>query len=141
MKSAHLEKIEDRRRRVLQMLLPDQAPHTGGLADVADPEDRLRELVRRLGGREALGPAFPIKTAVANLRQLLETDLPELMAAVREADNADPARCRYCGERYLPLLAVASQPDPETPGGWQCRDADGCEARIARQESDSGIAP
>jgi hypothetical protein len=128
-KSVHLEKIEGRRQRVLQLLLPDEVPR----GEVADPERRLRELVIRLGGRDAFGPQFPVKTAIANIRQLLTEDLPDLMAAVREANNADPARCRYCGERYLPLLTVASQDDPDHPGGWLCRDSDGCDTRIARQ--------
>jgi hypothetical protein len=128
MKSSHLEKIEGRRLRVLELLLPDEVPR----GEVADPERRLRELIGRLGGRDVLGPEFPLRTAVANVRQLLEEDLPELMAAVREANNADPARCRYCGERYLPLLTVASRDDPDHPGGWLCRDSDGCDARIAR---------
>jgi hypothetical protein len=127
-KTVHLEKIEGRRQRVLQVLLPDEVPR----GEVADPEARLRELVIRLGGRDVLGPEFPLRTAVANIRQLLTEDLPDLMAAVREANNADPARCRYCGERHLPLLTVASQADPDHPGGWLCRDTDGCDARIAR---------
>ena len=129
MKSAHLEKIEARRRRVLQLLLlPDEVPR----GEIGDPEDRLRELVRRLGGRDVLGPDFPLRTAVENVRDLLETDVPELMDAVREA-NSRNAVCRYCGEGYQPLLVIAALEDPERPGGWQCRDVDGCEARLMRR--------
>jgi hypothetical protein len=126
-KSAHLEKIEARRRRVLQLLLPDEVPR----GETGDPEDRLRELVKRLGGRDVLGPGFPLRTAVENVRDLLETDIPELMDAVRAA-NARNARCRYCGEGYQPLLVIAALEDPDRPGGWQCRDVDGCEARMMR---------
>lgn len=127
MKSAHLEKIEGRRRRVLQLLLPDEVAR----GEVGDPEDRLRELITRLGGRDALGPVFPLRDAVRNVRALLENDVPALMDAVREA-NTRNAVCRYCGEDYQPLLTIAALEDPEHPGGWQCRDVDGCEARLMR---------
>jgi len=128
MKTAHLEKIEGRRRRVLQLLLPDEVAR----GEIGDPEDRLRELVRRLSGRDALGPDYPLRTAVENVRDLLETDIPELMDAVRAA-NTREAACRYCGERYQPLLTISALEDPEHPGGWQCRDVDGCETRLMRR--------
>lgn len=128
MKTAHLEKIEGRRRRVLQLLLPDEVAR----GEVGDPEDRLRELITRLGGRDALGPEFPLRTAVENVRALLENDIPALMGAVREA-NSRNAACRYCGEGYQPLLTISALEDPERPGGWQCRDVDGCEARLMRR--------
>lgn len=130
MKAAHLPKIEARRERVLQLLLPDAVPR----GEIASPEDRLRELVLRLNGRDVFGPEFPLRTAVANVRQLLEEDIPELMDAVREAQGAQRKYCRYCGERRLGLLA-ASHDDNHS---WECRDEDGCEARISRKGQNSG---
>lgn len=61
--------------------------------------------------------------------ELLGTDVPELIDAVREAQGAQRKYCRYCGERRLGLL-VASPDDRHV---WECRDEDGCEARQDRR--------
>ena len=83
MKSAHLQKVQARAARVKQLLLPDSVPR----GDIADPEQRLRELVLRVGGRDALGPDFPLRGAVADLVRFLGTDVPELIQAVRDAQE------------------------------------------------------
>lgn len=135
MKSNHLAKVEGRRQRVQDALLPGIAParftdDEDGLADIEDPRKRLRTLMRRIG--------WVTEDSLANVASdvwtLLYTDVPELIAAVRAANSRDPQVCRYCGETWTALLVPSSLEDPEAPGLYQCRDADGCEARITRQE-------
>ena len=62
--------------------------------------------------------------------QLLVTDVPELIDAVREAQGGQRKYCRYCGERRMGLI-VAS---PEDRFVWECRDVDGCGARREREQ-------
>ena len=138
MKSNHLVKIEARRQRVQDALLPDLAPSRftdddDGLADVEDPRKRLRTLMRRIG--------WVAEDSLANVAgdvwTLLHTDVPELVAAVRAANSRDPRVCRYCGETWDALLVPSALEDPDYPGLYQCRDADGCEVRVSK----SGAEP
>lgn len=100
MKAEHLRKIAARAERVKQLLLPEAVMR----GDVTDPQHRLRELIQRLGGREALGPGFPLRTAVADVVRFLETDIPEMIQAVRDAEEeawqARRALSARAGTRY-----------------------------------------
>ena len=102
MKEDHLKKVEARAARVRQLLLPG----TVNRGEVADPQERLRELINRLGGRDEWEwPAnFPLRTAVGEVVRFLETDTEEMIRSVREA-RAEAAQARRdlsarAGTRY-----------------------------------------
>jgi hypothetical protein len=141
-KSAHLAKVEARRQRVQDALLPGTAParftdDEDGLAGTGDPRKRLRTLMRRIG--------WVTEDSLANVAgdvwTLLYTDVPELIAAVRAANSRDPQVCRYCGETWAALLVPAAQPDPGCPGSYHCRDADGCEIRVSKRTDGAPLIP
>jgi len=125
MKSAHLVKINRRRERLLDALLPEKT----GRGEVDDPYARLQDIIRRVGAAaDRSGAAL----AVTDLATLLEDDVPGMITAIRALASREPVRCRYCGETWDALVVPAAVKDPEHPGGYQCRDVDGCEARLMR---------
>ena len=130
MRSSHLVRIERRRQRVIQALLPDEAQRGDGLQEFGDPFGRLRDIISRVGGSP---PGTSAANVVTDLVTLLETDVPEMAVALRALASREPVRCRYCGEDWEPLLVPAAVKEPDSPGRYQCRDVDGCEARLARQ--------
>jgi hypothetical protein len=128
MKSAHIPKIERRLRIATETLLPEKTSRGEAVA----PGDRLRKLLARLDSAEFEGRGRPEsgwRSAVRDIVELLDTDVPELIDAVREAQGAQRKYCRYCGELRVGLLA-ASHDEQHV---WECRDEDGCEARLAKQ--------
>lgn len=100
MKSDHLKKVEARAERVKQLLLPLAVKR----GEVTDPQDRLRELILRVGGRGVLPGDFPLRTAVADVVRFLEVDVPEMLQAVRDAQRevqeARRALLNRVGDRY-----------------------------------------
>jgi hypothetical protein len=119
-KSAHLTNVERRCRRALDALLPDWVARGTDLQEVDDPRQRLKEVIRRVSGTAPDGAA----NLVNDLVTLLETDVPELIEAVREAQGAQRRYCRYCGERRV-----------DDRSAWECRDEDGCDARSDRKNA------
>jgi hypothetical protein len=104
MNAAHLKKVEARAERVRQLLLP----LTVTRGDVGDPQDRLRELIKRIGGRDVIPQDVPLRAAVADVVRFLETDMPEMVQAVRDA-NAEAQQARRelsmrAGTRYQVTL-------------------------------------
>jgi hypothetical protein len=129
-KAAHIPKIERRLRIATETLLPEITSR----GEVAAPGDRLRTLLARLDSAEFDGKGRPEsgwRSAVRDIVELLDVDVPELIDAVREAQGAQRKYCRYCGERRVGLL-IAS---PEDRHVWECRDVDGCDARKNLRES------
>jgi hypothetical protein len=126
-KSAHLTNVERRCRRALDALLPDWVVRGTDLQEVDDPRQRLKEVIRRVSGAAPDGAA----NLVNDLVTLLETDVPELIEAVREAQGAQRRYCRYCGERRVGLLAACH----DDRSAWECRDEDGCDARSDRRNA------
>jgi hypothetical protein len=127
-KAAHIPKVERRLAVAVATLLPESTSR----GDVEAPGDRLRRLLARLDSAEFEGKGRPEsgwRSAVRDIVELLDNDVPELIDAVRQAQGAQRKYCRYCGERRLGLLA-ASNDDHHT---WECRDEDGCQARIDRK--------
>ena len=96
MKAAHLVKIQRRIDRVTQILLPDEV-HRG---EVTDPEDRLKKLIKRIDGWPDLPEGSSWRSAVRDIVQVLEVDVPAMIEAVREANKA-----RYDAERALSMRA------------------------------------
>jgi len=132
MKTAHIPKIERRLGVAVETLLPE---HTSR-GEVEAPGDRLRKLLARLDSAEFDGKGRPEvgwRQAVRDIVELLDNDVPELIQAVREAQGGQRKYCRYCGERRTGLL-VTSHDDNHS---WECRDEDGCDARIDRKEGGS----
>jgi hypothetical protein len=124
MRSSHLAKIERRLDVAVTTLLPESTVR----GEVIAPETRLRRLLARLDSAEFDGKGRPEsgwRAAASDIIRLLETDVPELMDAVRQAQGAVRKYCRYCGERRLGLI-VDSRDEQHA---WECRDADGCEFR------------
>jgi hypothetical protein len=82
----HLKKVEERGRLARELLFPQQVSR--GM--IADPKERLRQLILKVGGRELLGlpPDYPLRTSIENLERFLREDVPELIAAVADAQNA-----------------------------------------------------
>lgn len=126
MRAVHLKKVSDRAERCRQLLFPAQVSR----GPVGDPKARLRELVLKVGGREKWGwaPDFPLRTAVDDLERFLFTDVPELIQAVADAQNAArQARldlAARAGSRYTvtvtsdaPIAIAAREvlPPPEVP--------------------------
>jgi hypothetical protein len=99
-KAAHILKIERRLHVAVEKILPEIA----SLGEAPDPG---------------------LRSAVRDIAELLETDVPDLIDAVRQAQGAQRKYCRYCGERRLGLI-VASHDEKNT---WECRDEDGCDYR------------
>jgi hypothetical protein len=129
MKAAHIPKIERRLRIATETLLPEKTSR----GEVEAPGDRLRKLLTRLDSAEFDGKGRPEtgwRSAVRDIVELLDTDVPKLIDAVREAQGAQRKYCRYCGERRVGLL-IAS---PEDRHVWECRDTDGCDSRKAWEE-------
>jgi hypothetical protein len=129
-RAAHIPKIERRLRIAVETLLPESTSR----GDVEAPGDRLRRLLARLDSAEFEGKGRPEsgwRSAVRDIVELLDVDVPELIDAVREAQGAQRKSCRYCGERRLGLL-VAS---PDEHHVWECRDEDGCNARSDRKDA------
>jgi hypothetical protein len=128
MKAAHIPKIERRLRIAVETLLPESTSR----GEVEAPGDRLARLLARLDSAEFDGKGRPEvgwRSAARDIVELLDTDVPELIDAVREAQGAQRKYCRYCGERRVGLLA-ASLDDRFT---WECRDEDGCQARVDKK--------
>lgn len=124
MKAAHIPKVERRLQVAVETLLPEKTSR----GEVEAPGDRLRVLLARLDSAEFEGRGRPEtgwRSAVRDIVELLDTDVPELIDAVREAQGAQRKYCRYCGEQRLGLLAAS----PEDHHVWECRDVDGCDAR------------
>jgi hypothetical protein len=133
MRAAHIPKIQRRLDVAISVLLPESTSR----GDVEAPGDRLARLLARLDSDEYEGKGRPEsgwRQAAKDIVELLDVDVPELMDAVREAQGAQHKSCRYCGERRLGLLA-ASHDDHHT---WECRDEDGCQARIDQKERRHG---
>lgn len=124
MKAAHLAKIKRRLDIAVTTLLPERTVR----GEVLNPETRLRRLLARLDSAEFDGKGRPEsgwRQAANDIITLLDTDIPELIDAVREAQGAQRKYCRWCGERRLGLL-VESRDEHRV---WECRDADGCDFR------------
>ena len=85
MKAAHLPKIAGRADAALLLLFPE-VTHRG---EVVDPDQRLKELIRRLDG----AGDSDLGNDINALRRLLEVDVPEMIQAVREA-NRETAEAR-----------------------------------------------
>lgn len=136
MKAAHIPKIERRLAVAVETLLPEKTSR----GEVEAPGDRLRKLLARLDSAEFDGKGRPEsgwRQAAQNIVQLLDVDIPELIDAVREAQGAQRKYCRWCRERRIGLL-VESRDEPRT---WECRDEDGCQARINRErDRDQAVA-
>jgi len=91
----------------------------------------LAKIERRLRvAAETLLPAGISREATPDIWELLTTDVPELIDAVRKAQGGQRKYCQYCGERRIGLI-VAS---PEDRNTWECRDVDGCDFRVDRKE-------
>lgn len=124
MKAAHIVKIERRLRIAIETLLPERVAR----GEVRSPDSRLRRVLTRLDSADYDGRGRPEsgwRQAVEDIITLLETDVPELIDAVRQAQGAQRKYCRWCGERRLGLL-TESRDEPRT---WECRDEDGCDFR------------
>lgn len=129
MKTSHLPKIERRLAVAVETLLPEMTSR----GEAEAPGDRLRRLLARLDSAEFEGRGRPgegWRAAVRDIVELLDVDVPELIQAVREAQGGQRRYCQFCGERRIGLLVAT----PEDRHAWQCRDADGCEARLDRKE-------
>lgn len=77
MKAAHLEKISKRAERALDLILPFEVSR----GEVGDPKDRLGEIIRRVDGKR--NPE--LVNDIWALTELLETDVPAMIQAVRDA--------------------------------------------------------
>ena len=134
MKAAHLVKIQNRVNRAVQILLPDEVAR----GEVADPEERLRRLIQRVGGWPDLPPGSSWRSAIRDIVTLLEVDVPAMIEAVREANkgryDAERALRERAGTTYQVTITsdspigVLSQKvvEPEVPRGecgepWPCR--------------------
>jgi hypothetical protein len=108
MKAAHVKRVSERAARVRAFLLPG----TVDGAAVPDPQDRLRQLLLRTGGREGLPPDTSLRQAVAEVTRFLETDVPELVQAVfdaqREAREARSALALRAGTTYKAVVYSAA---------------------------------
>lgn len=130
MKAAHIKKIEQRLALATEVLLPERTSR----GEVEAPGDRLRRLLARLDSDDYEGKGRPEsgwRMAAQAVVTLLDTDVPELIEALRQSQGAVRRYCRFCGERRIGLI-VAS---PEDNRSWECRDVDGCDAR---QEQNKG---
>jgi hypothetical protein len=98
MKTGHLDKVAARAERALELLLPWNTAR----GEVADPRDRLKDIIRRVGGPHRQGSE--IANDIWALTELLETDVPELIQAVRdaqaEARDARAALTARAGDKY-----------------------------------------
>jgi hypothetical protein len=83
-KTAHLRKLEARAERVRHLLLPEE----NAQGEVTDSQARLRDLVKRISGGRELAAGVTARQAVADLVQFLDVDLPEMIAAVRDAEES-----------------------------------------------------
>lgn len=83
MKAAHLEKIAKRADRALRLLLPWE-DNRG--QEVEDPKERLREIIKRIDGG---GGHNELRNDIWALTELLETDVPAMIQAVRDAQAAE----------------------------------------------------
>jgi hypothetical protein len=132
MKVAHLAKIQRRLDVAVATLLPESTSR----GEVEAPGDRLRELLARLDSAEYEGrgrPDIGWRAAARDIVELLDVDVPALMEAVRVAQGGQRKNCPFCGERRVGLL-VASHEDHFV---WECRDVDGCQARVDRKPSET----
>lgn len=77
MKPAHIKKISERTERVLGLLLPWDTSR----GEVEDPKKRLRQMIVRIDGERS----DDLVADVWAVTELLETDIPELIAALRES--------------------------------------------------------
>ena len=126
MKAAHLPKIAARLDRVLQVLLPEEV----GRGPVTDPELRLKKLIQRVDGWPELPPGSSWRNAIQDIARILEQDVPDLIDAVREAnqerDRAVRALSARAGTRYQVTITsdapiavlrqeIVEPPEPE-PG-------------------------
>jgi hypothetical protein len=121
-------KIQRRRDRLLDALLPEETGRGDEQQEHDDPYARLKQIIRRAGGVDT----DSVANVVTDLVTLLEDDVPDMLAAIKALASREPMRCRYCGENWDALLVPASVKDPEHPGKFQCRDVDGCEIRLMR---------
>lgn len=129
MKSGHIPKIERRLQVAVTTLLPEITSR----GEVSATGDRLRKLLARLDSAEFEGKGRPEvgwRGAVTDIVTLLDTDVPELIDAVRQAQGAQRKYCRYCHEYRVGLLVHS----PDDHFVWECRDEDGCESRRLRRD-------
>lgn len=107
MKAAHLEKVAGRAERALSLLLPWE-DNRG--AEVDDPKERLRDIIKRVGGGTETSE---LRNDIWALTELLETDVPALIQAVRDAEaEARQARRdlaqRHAGSTYQVTVTSAT---------------------------------
>lgn len=79
MKPAHIRKIIERTERVLGLLLPWDTSR----GEVEDPKKRLRQMIVRIDGERS----DDLAADVWAVTELLETDIPELIAALRKSQQ------------------------------------------------------
>jgi hypothetical protein len=135
-KAAHIVKIERRLRIATETLLPERVAR----GEVKAPDSRLRRVLTRLDSADYDGRGRPEsgwRQAVEDITTLLETDVPELIDAVRQAQGAQRRYCRWCGERRLGLLTECR----DEPRTWECRDEDGCDYRQKQKLRDQPALP
>jgi hypothetical protein len=100
-KHAHLVKVEERAKKALELLLPWETPR----GEVEDPKKRLRQLIVRVDGERR----DELANDVWAVTELLEHDVPELIKAVRDAqEDARQARkelSQRAGTRYTVTLS------------------------------------
>jgi hypothetical protein len=130
MKEAHLRKVLDRTNRVRQFLLPDEVRR----GEVEDPRKRLRKLLNRIEGYpDTLVEGQSLGSVTYDVVRFLETDMPEMVQAVRDANQAarearrELARvvAERAGTRYTVTITsdspigvtsgTVSEPDGEEP--------------------------
>jgi hypothetical protein len=89
--------------------LPAEVPR----GEITDPVKRLRELIHRIGGHDNQNGALPLRNAVTDLVQFLEVDVPELIDAVRAAqEEARQARRELAGRAGTQYQLVISSDAP-----------------------------
>jgi hypothetical protein len=115
MKAAHMPKIEARRKRAIELLVPEEVARGG---EIPDPEKRLAELIKRIDGQSdpqvsAIRPGYPVKQGVDDLMTLLFKDLPEMIEAVRDANReAAEARAALAGRAGTTYTVTITSDSP-----------------------------